>query len=105
LSKIDRNPPQVIINFVSLDTELKRNHPMGNTATAPVLRPITAIALREIDQFIPIAQSWVTLRDLPSDYSYDQALLICKADEKPGSLGFLIMAKFDSIEDSFTGLK
>lgn len=55
---------------------------MGHTATAPVLRPITAIVLRETEPFIPTAQSWVTLRDLPSDYSYDQALLLCKADRE-----------------------
>ncbi len=55
---------------------------MGNSTTDLVLRPITAIGFREIDQFIPTAQSWVTLRDLPSDYSYDQALLLCKADRE-----------------------
>jgi hypothetical protein len=55
---------------------------MGNTATAPVLRPITAIALREVVPFVPTAQHWVTLRDLPSEYSYDQALLICKSDSE-----------------------
>ncbi len=54
---------------------------MGNTATAPVaLREIASQASPLQNRFSPMAQTWVTLRDLPSEYSFDQALLLCEAD-------------------------
>jgi hypothetical protein len=33
-----------------------------------------------VDGFVPRQDVWVQLRNAPSDYAYDQALLICELD-------------------------
>ena len=52
---------------------------MGKITTAPVSTVLTSTE-HIVDRFSPEPQAWVNLRDLPSEYSFDQALLICEVD-------------------------
>jgi hypothetical protein len=62
--------------------QIASNTPPNTPVTSDLRPPTCPLPLAPITPaFAPTPDLWVQLRDLPSDYSSDQALLLC---EEPG---------------------